>query len=223
MSNISPGDYALLQVEDRGAGMDPQTLSQIFEPFFSTKEDRQPAGTGLGLSTAYGIVRNHGGMIDVTSQKDEGSCFCVYLPRGRRAPETVEAREPGDPPDRVTLLVVDDEEVIRTMLARLASRMGYHILTAADGQEGLEKYRQNAAEINGVVLDMNMPVMGGRETFLKMKKINPEVRALLSTGYGANEEAQEILDLGAVGLLSKPYDMSQLSEQLALLLNHAPG
>ena len=135
----------------------------------------------------------------------------------------MEALAHEDRPDRLTLLVVDDEVVIRTMLARAASRLGYHVITAANGQEGLEIYRQHSDEIHGVVLDMNMPVMGGRETFLKMKKINPEVRALLSTGYGANEEAQEILDLGAVGLLSKPYDMSQLSEQLALLLNHAPG
>jgi len=220
--NLSPGDYVLLQVEDRGAGMDQQTMSQIFEPFFSTKKDIQSGGTGLGLSTTYGIVRNHGGMLDVTSQKGQGSCFNVYLPRGHKAPQDVEALDQNDQPDRITLLVVDDEKMVRTLLSRLGSRLGYHVITAEDGKKGLEIYRQQASEIHGVVLDMNMPVMGGRETFLEMKKINPEVRAMLSTGYGANEEAQEILDLGAVSLLSKPYDMDQLSEQLALLLAPFP-
>ena len=212
-----PGDYVLLTVTDTGAGMDEETLDRIFEPFFTTKETGQ--GTGLGLASAYGIVKGHGGYVDVESRKGHGSTFSIYLPASDK--EVMKAVEPsaGFTKTTGTVLLVDDEDVILEVGRDLLELMGYRVLTAGNGQEAVEIYRKNRDVIDLVVLDMVMPTMGGGEAYDRMKDINPEIKALLSTGYSIEGEATEILKRGCNGVIQKPFNMDELAAKIREILD----
>ena len=203
-----------LRVADSGVGMTDDMRLRIFEPFFTTKHGSEVTGTGLGLSTVYGIVHLHRGAITVTSSLGRGSAFTVYLPKG-----TLEAVAPAastpTPAGAGLVLVVDDEELLRNLAATALTRLGYRSVTAVDGVQGVEIFRQRHHELIGVVLDLKMPRKGGREAFLEMRALDPTVPVLLCSGYGENEEAQGLITLGATGLLSKPYRIGELSEHLA--------
>ncbi len=202
------GSYVSLSVTDTGTGMDRETLQRIFEPFFTTKE--QGKGTGLGLSMVYGVVKNHGGHVRVYSEPGEGTTFKLYLPCSRM-PEAQELSELQSPPEgNELILVVDDEESIRSVARETLEAHGYRVLLAEDGAKAIEIYTELDGEIGLVILDMIMPKMGGRETFLKLKELNPNVKALLSTGYSQNGKAQEILDSGVMGFVQKPYQVDAL-------------
>ena len=211
-----PGNYVLLTVTDTGIGMDRETMDRIFDPFFTTKE--MGRGTGLGLASAYGIIKGHGGYIDVGSTKGRGTTFSIYLPASeKRVPKTVRHA------DRIikgseTVLLVDDEETIRQVGQELLEAMGYRVLMARDGNEALEVYKKNRDDIDIVILDMVMPNMGGGEAYDRMKEINPDAKVLLSSGFSIDGEASEILERGCNGFIQKPFTMNELSGKIGEIL-----
>jgi PAS domain S-box-containing protein len=211
------GSYVALSVTDTGIGMDKDTLQRIFEPFFTTKEEGK--GTGLGLAMVYGVAKNHGGYIHAYSEPGEGATFKVYLPVSGKT----EVKEPADTETprggNELILVVDDEESIRSVAADILESYGYLVLVAEDGEEAAKIYEEHNGDISLVILDMVMPRLGGRETFLKLKRLNPQVRALLSTGYSKNEKAQEILDSGVMGFVQKPYLLNELLSKVRSVLD----
>jgi CheY-like chemotaxis protein len=201
--DLEAGQYALLSVTDTGIGMDAETQQRLFEPFFTTKEQ----GRGLGLAMVYGIVRGHGGTIHVYSKPGQGSTFKVYLPVVRRLAQDTALEEAEVLGGSETVLVVEDEESVRTLLRRILEEGGYTVLLATNGVEAVELYTNMSTEIDLVVLDIIMPKMGGRQTYERLQEINPEVKVLLSSGYSENGQAQDILAAGARGFLQKPYDL----------------
>jgi PAS domain S-box-containing protein len=203
-------DYWRVSVSDTGVGMDTKTAAKIFDPFFTTKEKGK--GTGLGLTMVYNIVHQHQGFIDVYSEPGLGSTFNVYLPvLVRRGEER--ATEKASPIVRGEglILVVDDDELVRGMAKEVLQAVGYTVLTAANGQEGVDLYRRHQAAISAVLLDMAMPVMSGREAFIEMKKINPAVKVLLASGFRKDNRVEEILHLGVKDFLQKPYTLASLA------------
>jgi two-component system cell cycle sensor histidine kinase/response regulator CckA len=210
------GSYVHLAVADPGAGMDEATMARIFEPFFSTKEMGQ--GTGLGLATVYAIIKNHRGIIKVESRKGVGTTFHLYLPVTDKPAVAEKGASYRFIRGSGTILLVDDEDSIRSVGKRILEQLGYEILLAENGSRALEVYQIHLERINLVILDMIMPGMGGRETYLKIKEINPQVKVLLSSGYSIDGEAQEILAQGAQGFIQKPYRIDALSRKIAELM-----
>jgi two-component system cell cycle sensor histidine kinase/response regulator CckA len=211
-----PGKYALLTVTDTGVGMDKETMERVFEPFFTTKE--MGRGTGLGLAIVYGIIKGHGGYIDIESGKGCGTTFGIYLPaiekKVRKAVKTAEQLTKGTG----AILLVDDEEIIREVGKDLLEAIGYRVLLARDGQEAIEVYKKNRAEIALVLLDMIMPHMGGGEAYDRIKEINPDIKVLLSSGYSIDGEACEILARGCDGFIQKPFKIGDLSREIEKIL-----
>ena len=209
--NAQPGRYVKISVTDTGTGMDEATQQTIFDPFFTTKE--MGWGTGLGLASAYGIIKSHGGIINVYSKKGHGSTFSIYLP----AAETLlDGKEPAIREEKIklgteTILLVDDEQTIIDVGKELLSKLGYKVLSAARGQEALDVFKTNKDKIDMVILDMIMPVMSGGEVYNRMKEISPDMRFLLSSGYSIDGEATEILKRGCDGFIQKPFNMKELS------------
>jgi two-component system, cell cycle sensor histidine kinase and response regulator CckA len=214
---IEPGDYVKISVRDTGVGMDKTTQERIFDPFFTTKE--MGRGTGLGLASAYGIIKNHGGFINVHSEKDHGTTMNVYLPASEKdvieekriAVDTLRGSE--------TVLFVDDEDMVIEVAKELLQRLGYKTLIAENGKEAMEIYEARKERIDMVILDMVMPDMGGGEVYDRMKGINPDVKVLLSSGYTIEGAASEILDRGCNGFIQKPFKMKELSQKLREILD----
>jgi PAS domain S-box-containing protein len=213
---MKPGEYVLLSVRDTGAGMKQGVRERIFEPFFTTKG--LAGGTGLGLASAYGIIKAHGGYINVYSEEGHGATFNIYLPASHKA--TAEAR--GLPEDMIkgrgTVLLVDDEQIILEAAEQMLQYLGYDVLLAENGQEAVDLYRKNRDRIDMVLLDMVMPVMGGGETFDRIKEINPKGKVLLSSGYSMEGEAKEILKRGCDAFIQKPFNLDQLSRKMREVL-----
>jgi len=207
-----PADYVMLSVTDTGIGMDKPTIKRIFEPFFTTKGMGQ--GTGLGLASAYGIIKAHNGYIDVDSRKGLGTTFKIYLPASeikvRKAVEIHEELIQGTG----TVLMVDDEEVIIEVGRELLEAIGYKVLTAIDGKTAIEIYKKNMDKIDIVLLDMIMPTMGGGKVFDIIKKINPDAKVLLISGYSLDNKTAEILNRGCDGFIQKPFDLNELSGKI---------
>ncbi|NOR05158.1 MAG: response regulator, partial [Deltaproteobacteria bacterium] len=195
--NIKPGRYVKISVTDTGIGMDEATRHRIFEPFFTTKE--MGRGTGLGLASAYGIIKNHEGVINIYSEQGKGTTFSIYLPASDK--ELIEEKElPGELlKGTETVLFVDDEEMIRDVGGALLRQMGYKVLSAGNGKEAVEVYSNNKDKIDMVILDMIMPEMGGDKAYDKMKEINPDIKVLLSSGYSVNGDATKIMKRGCDG------------------------
>jgi CheY-like chemotaxis protein len=216
--NAKKGDYVRISVKDTGVGMDEDTIKRIFDPFFTTKD--RSRGTGLGLASAYGIIKNHGGIINAHSMIGQGSTFDVYLPaspkkivqKGELNREVLKGSE--------TILLIDDEDIIIDIGGQILERLGYLALTARSGKEAIEIYRTNKNKINIVILDMIMPDMGGGETYDRLKKINPEIKVLLSSGYSINGQASEIMNRGCNGFIQKPFNVEQLSMKIRDILSN---
>ena len=209
---VSGGNYVKLSVTDSGIGMDKDTIGRIFEPFFTTKEIGK--GTGLGLASAYGIIKNHKGIIRVYSEQGHGTTFVIYLPASE-AEETDECQ-----PDLSLLkgteniLLVDDEEGPIQVEKLMLKELGYNVMTAGSGREAIDIYNENIDKVDLVALDMIMPEMNGRATYEELKNINPDVRVLLVSGYSLNKQVEELLDLGCKGFIQKPFDIIELSRIL---------
>ena len=216
---LPEGHYVQVTITDTGIGMDEATRARIFEPFFTTKE--MGRGTGLGLASAYGIIKNHGGSIGAYSEKGHGSTFHVYLPASLKTSPGRTFAVPEPLRGSETLLLVDDESMILEVCKPLLERLGYRVLEASGGHRAIELYREHAAEIDLVVLDMIMPEMGGGEVFEALQAINPRVRVLLASGYSLNDQARKILDRGCVGFIQKPFGAADLSRKLRSVLDQA--
>jgi PAS domain S-box-containing protein len=218
---VRPGRYVQVTVTDTGVGMDEETKQRIFEPFFTTRE--MGRGTGLGLAMAYGVIKGHGGIINVYSEVGRGSTFSIYLPASDN--QTAETELPYQEVARGsgTLLLVDDEEMILDVGASLLSSMGYRTITALGGKRAVEIYSRMAGEIDLVILDMVMPDMGGKETFEAIRRINPAAKVLLASGYSMNGLAAEIMNRGCDGFIQKPFSMEELSRRIGLLLSMKGG
>ena len=208
--SLAPGDYVCLEVHDTGSGMSEETLSKIFDPFFTTKF----AGRGLGLSAVLGIVTAHKGALKVYSQPGQGTTFKVLFPVSRTAIEAPASAAAGDLAGSGTVLVVDDEELVRQTARHTLERYGYTTLSAANGAEALEVYRAAAGAITLVLLDLTMPVMNGEEALRQMQAINPQVRVLLSSGYNEVEAVQRFAGKGLAGFIQKPYTAAALAEKV---------
>ncbi|MBI9083242.1 MAG: cache domain-containing protein [Desulfobacterales bacterium] len=218
---IRPGRYVEITVRDTGHGMDRKVCSRVFEPFFTTKE--MGKGTGLGLASAYGIIKNHGGYIDVSSTLGQGTCFKIYLPARDSCDVFEHADEDGVTQGSGTILLVDDEPDIREVARDMLLAMGYTVYTAAGGDEALETFRAQKGRIDLVILDLIMPGMGGGEVFDRLRALDPDVTVLLSSGYSQDGEAAEILARGGKGFIQKPFRMNALSRKVGDLLVLSPG
>jgi two-component system cell cycle sensor histidine kinase/response regulator CckA len=214
--NVAPGKYVKISVTDTGVGMDKATQKRIFDPFFTTKE--MGRGTGLGLASAYGIVTNHDGIINVHSNKGEGSTFDIYLPAigGTHSPEVKSSEDILSGTE--TVLLVDDEDMILDVGNELLSKLGYRVLLARSGEEAIAVYREKQNEIDVVILDMIMPDMGGGKTFDALKMISNDIKVLLSSGYTMHGEAQDIMERGCSGFIQKPFNIQDLSHKLRAVL-----
>ena len=217
-SKLKPGRYVRISVTDTGVGMDESTRQRIFDPFFTTRE--MGRGTGLGLASVYGIIKNHDGIINVDSEEGEGTTFNIYLPATEK--ETIQKEHL---PEEVlkgaeTVLLVDDEDMIIDACEQLLEEMGYKVLIAKGGKDAIKVYKKNMDEIDMVILDMIMPDMGGGETYDKLKEINPKIKVLLASGYSIDGQASEILDRGCNGFIQKPFQMENLSRKIKEVLEN---
>jgi len=214
-----PGPYVEVSVADTGGGMPPEVLDRAFEPFFTTKEVGK--GTGLGLSTASTIVKSHGGFMDVTSEPEAGTRVRFYLPvKDPLAAVTPDmpAPPPGAGGDGELILVVDDEESIRSMARRTLERYGYRVMVASNGAEAVALYVQHQPDVAAVITDMVMPVMDGQATIFALKAIEPDVRIIASSGHAAGDSVARALNAGVEDFISKPYTTDTMLRALEALL-----
>lgn len=214
---VQAGEYVKVSITDTGIGMDEATRSRIFEPFFTTKTPGE--GTGLGLTAAYGIVSAHNGFINVYSEQGRGTTFSIYLPVSStdltRIVHQVETFPRGNEP----VLIVDDEPPVLDVAAEILRYLGYVVFKATSGEEALKIYAERRDEIKVVIIDMIMPRMSGRELFLRLKEMNPDVSVCITSGYTKMEEARELLHLGARSFVQKPYTISDLACRLREILD----
>ncbi len=217
--DVEPGKYVRISFTDTGIGMDEETASRVFDPFFTTKGVER--GTGLGLASAYGIVKNHGGMIHVYSEKDHGSTFNIYLPAVDAKVEqtSIHDVEEARHGKEEAILLVDDETIILDVGKDMLKTLGYKVFLASGGNEAIEIYRENSNKIDLVILDMIMPGMSGGETYKVLKSINPDIKVMLSSGYNIGGEAREIMEHGFNDFIQKPFTMIKLSHTIRKILD----
>ncbi|MEJ2640161.1 MAG: response regulator [Desulfosarcinaceae bacterium] len=212
-----PGAYVAIKVTDTGVGMPPEIRERIFDPFFTTKE--MGRGTGLGLASAFGIIKGHGGYIDVTSTPGEGTSFTIYLP----------AVDAGDTKTRSTrkvvlhhgegtILLVDDEDVVLSVGHQMLDKLGYTVLPARNGGDALQLFAQHRSALDLVILDMVMPDMNGGDVFDRLHEMQPEVPVLLASGYSLEGKAEEIMKRGCRGFIQKPFSITTLGETVSAIL-----
>jgi two-component system cell cycle sensor histidine kinase/response regulator CckA len=216
---LKPGPHVLLTVEDEGCGMSAETLSRMFEPFYSTKFD----GRGLGLAVVYGIVKNHRGYVTARSETGKGTTILVFFPAIRRAhpaapkAEAVGAKEPQ------TVLLIDDEAVVLDITRQLLERTGYRVLVACNGREAVDIAETHRGDIAIALLDIGMPVMDGYEAFPLLRKRRPEMKIVVCSGYAANGPGQELIDAGAAGFIQKPFTLDSLLGAIETALEARPA
>jgi PAS domain S-box-containing protein len=211
-----PGNYVRLTVSDTGIGMDRETLKHIFDPFFTTKE--MGRGTGLGLSSVYGIIQSHSGHIEVVSEKNRGTTFSIYLPCTDNPVQESEVLAESMIMGKETILIVDDEPMVLDIGVELLKRLGYNVLEAGSGRQAIEIYQTRKDSIDLVILDMIMPEQGGGEIWETLRAINPDVRVLLSSGYSMEGKASELLNRGCSGFIQKPFSIQKLSARIKEIL-----
>ena len=214
---ISPGRYVRISVSDTGIGMDKATQERIFEPFFTTKEVGR--GTGLGLASTYGIIKNHNGIINVYSEKGHGTTFKIYLPASKK--QVIEEKSKPEVAQGGTemILLVDDEEMVADIGKDMLEKLGYTILVAFSGAEAIKIFNANRDEVKLVILDMIMPDMSGGETFNRLKAIKPDAKILLSSGYSLDGRASKIMKRGCNGFIQKPFNLKQISRKIREILD----
>ncbi|MFA6412301.1 MAG: PAS domain S-box protein [Syntrophales bacterium] len=207
--DTTPGVYIKVSVTDTGVGMDEKTRQRIFDPFFTTKE--MGRGTGLGLASAYGIIKGHSGVINVYSEKGHGTTFNIYLPASDQRVALREMPAQDVMKGQGTILFVDDEKVIIDVTRGMLEQLGYQVLIARSGQEAIEIFGQNRDRIELVIMDMIMPGMNGGEAYDRIKAIKTDVKVILSSGYSLNGMAKDIMARGVKAFIQKPFRMEDLS------------
>ena len=220
--SVEPGAWVMLAVSDTGVGMDEPTRAKIFEPFFTTKEAGQ--GTGLGLSTVYGIVNQSGGCIHVGSERGVGTTFRIYLPRsseGVRAPQPVPPIAPAGGTEQI--LIVEDERALQQLAARILKSAGYTVHTASTGDEAMALLERHAGAIQLVLTDLVLPGMSGRELAARIASAYPAIRILYTSGYTDDAVVRESLDGQSDHFVAKPYTKVELTRQVRRLLDSRPA
>jgi PAS domain S-box-containing protein len=217
--DLHEGEYVTLTVSDTGTGMDPETLSRIYEPFYTTKPSKK--GSGLGLSMVYGIVKNHEGVIACSSIPGTGTTFKLYFPTiaGREAVPNPTMSEAMPESGNEVILVVDDEDYILDIACEILDHFGYQTLRAQSGEEALERLKQSDIPINLVLLDLNMPGMGGHKCLLQIHDLEAPPKVIIASGYAADGNTQVMLDSGACAFLQKPYQLLDLAKTIRRCLN----
>ena len=216
---VEPGKYVKISVTDTGSGIAEKIKERIFDPFFTTKEPGK--GTGLGLASASGIIKSHGGFITVQSELGHGSTFDIYLPASEKGMATeVEIAEPKIVTGRETILLVDDEQSIAEVTKEILESLGYQVMTAGSGQEAIAIFMEKGKEIDLVILDMIMPGMGGGKAFAALREIDPGVKVILSSGYSVDGEARQILEKGCNSFIQKPFRVADISKKIREVLEN---
>lgn len=214
---IEPGSYVRISISDTGCGISSEDLEHIFEPFFTTKEVGK--GTGMGLAAVYGTVKQHGGAINVYSEVGHGTIFRVYLPMEKGVLQPLSVNHSVIKASRpASILIVDDEEMVRELIQAMLLRLGYQVHTESDGASGVAYFEKHWQDIDLVILDMVMPNLNGPETFRTLQKINPEVKVLLASGYSINGAAQGLMIEGVLGFIQKPFQYAALSSKVAQII-----
>ncbi|MBE0556007.1 MAG: response regulator [Proteobacteria bacterium] len=213
------GEYVLLSVSDTGQGMAKDVVEHIFEPFFTTKEFGK--GTGLGLASVYGIVKSYDGYISCYSEVGQGTTFKIYLPVAGQptAHGAKDAEEDLPRGGDETILLVDDEQSIRTVASAALQRLGYRVPTGASGEEALDVIGRTGEEIALTVLDLGMPGMGGQKCLQEIRKSNPSAKVLIASGYSMNGHVKQSLEAGAAGYIAKPYRINVLLRKVREILD----
>lgn len=215
---IAPGRYLLIGIADTGAGIDPESRKHLFEPFFTTK--KRGHGTGLGLAAVYGTMKTHNGAIEVETAVGKGTTFKLYFPVAEEKNPTNDSQvlpvAAGE--HAASILIVDDEEIVRSSMAKILKRLGYTVVSCATGEEAVRRYQAKGPRFDLVILDMIMPGRSGKETFEALIAIDPRAKVLLASGYSLDSETQKVLDMGAAGFLQKPFDMTEFSNKVAQTL-----
>ncbi len=213
-----PGKFVVLSIRDNGVGMDAQTQRHVFEPFFSTKEVGK--GTGLGLASAYGIVKQHNGWITLSSEEGQGSTFRVYLPvSGREKADLSQPAHKEISGGNETILLVDDEPLVRNLGRSILEDLGYTILLATDGEEALQTYEKEKERIDLVVLDLSMPYLSGREVLEELASTNPDLRVIISSGYAKEDHSSDLAEFGIAAYIPKPYRPIELARVVRQVLD----
>lgn len=218
---VKPGSYAKVSVADTGIGMDESIRQQIFDPFFTTKD--KDRGTGLGLASAYGIITNHAGIITVNSQVGRGTLFKIYLPITEKKINRAVPTGTGLVRGSETILLVEDEELVVQVGQALLERLGYRTIVAKDGKQAVDTILKKGNEIDLVILDLIMPEMGGAKAFNLIRKIQPAMPVILSSGYSLNDQANAIMRIGCNGFIQKPFTLSELSQKIRNVLDDGKG
>lgn len=215
---IQPGEYVQLTVSDTGHGMDKETATHVFEPFYTTKDVGR--GTGLGLPMVYGIVQQHRGLIMLYSEVGTGAVFKMYFPAIGRPTET-DMEIVGVLPafGTETILMVDDEELIRELGARILAKAGYSVLQATNGHEALRIFEKERSRLGLIILDLIMPEVGGKQCLKELLAMDPQARVLMASGYSSDVSVRECLEIGAKGFVSKPYRMVELLQDVRKILD----
>jgi len=216
---LESGKYVRIYIRDKGIGMSPEQLSRIFEPYYTTKQK----GSGLGLATAFSIVRNHGGYITAESKQNSGSDVHVYLPASEEtAPKIEEIKKEEPIRGRGYILVMDDEEVIRELLSRMLPLSGYEVETAGEGEETIRKYkeaRDAGRPFDAVIMDLTIAGgMGGKEAIKKLLEIDPDAKVVVSSGYANDPIMSDYKDYGFKAVITKPYSVRRMEETLSDIL-----
>ncbi|HOJ52528.1 MAG TPA: PAS domain S-box protein [Syntrophales bacterium] len=207
--HIPAGRYVRVTISDTGVGMDEEVRARLFEPYFTTRE--MGHGVGLGLAAVYGIVKGHGGFIDVQSKKGEGTSFYVYFPASSKGFKDI----PGSPVEKEgrTILLIEDEKMIADVTKAMLTQLGYEVSVAPSGEKGIEMFREMRPHL--VILDMVMPGMGGEEVYRQLRAIDAEVKVLLASGYAVDEKVKRLLAGEKVGFIQKPYRLQELAEKVS--------
>jgi CheY-like chemotaxis protein len=215
---LGAGRHVEIEVADTGPGVPPELRSRVFEPYFSTKHQRESPGVGLGLSTAYGVVQTHGGAIEIGDAVPRGARFTVYLPSMERAASQPPAPAPAKRRDLAggqgRILLVDDEATLRRSVRRVLEQLGYAVVEAADGASAVEVFRSQRGELSAVLLDHMMPVMSGADAYRAMRAVDPEVPVIVTSGRIEDSVADELHAMGVAAVIAKPFDVQELSQVL---------
>jgi signal transduction histidine kinase/ActR/RegA family two-component response regulator len=215
---LHKGTYISIEVTDTGSGMNDDVLNHLFEPFFTTKEEGK--GTGMGLAATYGIVKSHKGAIEVKSAEGHGTTFSLYFPVTAKPHESelLQKIKYWDG-KKLNILIIDDEQLVALTIKEIISSPEIIAHTAFSGDEGIRIYKEQWHEIDIVIIDMIMPNRDGKQTFLELKKINPEVKAIISSGYALNLEIEQTINAGACGFIQKPYNKHELFEHIEKIID----